>query len=261
MSKRILNKVAYVTGAASGIGFAVAQRFAKEGAHVFAIDIDARNLNFVAEVSAKYSIKTIVTDIANQKQVAASVDQAMKQKGSIDILVNSAAIFDMQPLEQATETDKQKSWNVNVEGTRIVTKLVSEAMVKKGIQGAIVNIASVSGMGAEASKTVYSSTKAEILNMTKQQALDLGKSGIRVNAVSPGPILTPASFKHAKQINVDIEKFKSGTRTATIVGRMGTPEEVASVVLFLSSSEASYVTGTNFIVDGGYILKSLSNET
>lgn len=255
-SGRFLNNIAYITGAASGIGFATAKEFALEGAHVVAVDTDRDGLERLSEVEGLHPITTAQVDITDRQQIVESLKLAKHLGSPISILVNCAAVFDMQPLAQASEADVERSQKVNVKGTRQVTELVAATMIEASVvNGSIVNVSSLSGMGDKANETVYSKTKEAILNMTAKMAVNFGKSGIRVNSVSPGPILTPASYKHADQIGVDIATFKNGAKTSTIIGRMGKPEEVARAILFLASSESSYITGANLVVDGGFSLK------
>lgn len=254
MSGRLANKITVVTGAASGIGFATAERFAEEGAQVVAVDVDIARLDRFTLLSGQidHAVLALVTDIADASQIKTAISRIMGKYGCIDILVNSAAIFDMTPLAEASEKALARSRQVNVLGTRNFMDEVARAMITKGTKGSIINVSSVSGMGGEADKTVYSKTKAEILELTQSSALRLGHSGIRLNSVSPGPIFTEASLKHMEQIGVDEKTFTEGAKTGTVMGRMGTPEEVASAILFLASDEASYITGVNLVVDGGF---------
>jgi NAD(P)-dependent dehydrogenase (short-subunit alcohol dehydrogenase family) len=254
MAERLINQVAYITGAASGIGLATATLFAHEGARVIAVDIDQDGLQKLTQTQDRHSIATAVVDIRNPDRIKESLNQTQSKWGPISILVNSAAVFDMRPLTEASDEDRERSWQVNVAGTQNVTDLVAAAMIEASVQGSIVHVSSVSGMGTRASETVYSETKAALLALTRDQARTLSKSNIRVNTVSPGPILTPASQEHADQIGIDIETFKEGAVTGTLIGRMGTPEEVAKAILFLTSPDASYITGANLVVDGGLSL-------
>lgn len=253
MSSRLGNKVAIVTGAASGIGFATAERFAQEGARVAAIDIDAERLTRFKDISGvARPITTLAVDISDLAAIRAAVSEIAQKYGSIDILVNSAAIFDMTTLASASEQAIDASRKINVIGTGSFLDEVAQSMIEASKPGSIINIASVSGMGVEPVETVYSSTKAEIISLSNKAALRLGKFGIRVNTVSPGPILTEASYKHMEQIGVDEETFTSRARTSTLIGRMGKPEEVANAILFLASDESSYITGSNLVIDGGF---------
>jgi NAD(P)-dependent dehydrogenase (short-subunit alcohol dehydrogenase family) len=255
MSERFEDKIAIVTGAASGIGFATASKFAQEGAQVVAVDIDGPRLQRFTELSGTlHKVDTRVVDVGDSLQVKETVAKVLGTYGCINILVNSAAVFDMRALDAVTEQDIDASRRVNVHGARHFVDTVGAAMVEAGTLGSIVNVSSVSGMGAEVTRNVYSMTKKELLDFTTTAALRWGRHGIRVNAVSPGPILTEASYKHLAQTDMDEATFLDGIRATTLIERMGEPKEVAGPILFLASDEASYMMGSNLVVDGGFNL-------
>jgi NAD(P)-dependent dehydrogenase (short-subunit alcohol dehydrogenase family) len=205
---KLKDKVAIVTGSAGAIGSAIAKRFVLEGAYVVCSDISNEE-QFKEQQSELYNNTSHVlywkTNIADESDVKQCVDKCVERFGKVDILVNNAAVFVLKGLE-ATVEEWQQCLNVNIIGTALMSKYASENM-KKNSSGAIVNISSISGFVAQSNFTVYSSTKASLLQMTRNMAMDLGKSGIRVNSVSPGSILTPASYKHSEQHGISIETF------------------------------------------------------
>jgi NAD(P)-dependent dehydrogenase (short-subunit alcohol dehydrogenase family) len=152
---------------------------------------------------------------------------------------------------EATTADWQRVLKVNVVGTALCSRYAADEM-KKGKQGAIVNLGSISSLIAQPGFVTYSSTKAAILQMTRNMALDLGPYGIRVNCVCPGTILTRASRDHMEQAGMTLEEFVAQEGPKHILGRIGQPREVANAILFLASDEASFITGTHLMVDGGY---------
>jgi NAD(P)-dependent dehydrogenase (short-subunit alcohol dehydrogenase family) len=249
---QLKGKVAIVTGGAAGIGQAIAERFAEEGATVLVLDIDSENLQAL-EIAARkkgHDIKGVLTDISDEQTVERNITEITEQYSSVDILVNNAARFVLKGIE-AESQDWHNSLNVNVCGTAYCTKYTARSMKSHG-GGAIVNIASISGVVAQPDFVTYSTTKAAIIQMTKNTALDLGQYGIRVNCVSPGTIITAATKKHVKKLGITMNEFEHLESEKTVLKKVGRPREVASAVLFLASSEASYISGVNLMVDGGY---------
>src|SRR5262249_22892100 len=179
-----------------------------------------------------------------------AVAETTSRFGRIDILVNNAAAFVLKGLD-ATIDDWRRVLEVNVVGTALCSRYAAEEMRKAG-RGAIVNLGSISSFIAQPEFVTYSSTKAAILQMTRNMALDLGPSGIRVNCVCPGTILTRASCDHMQQAGLTLEEFVAEEGPKHILGRIGRPREVAYAMLFLASDEASFMTGTHLMVDGGY---------
>jgi NAD(P)-dependent dehydrogenase (short-subunit alcohol dehydrogenase family) len=247
MTGRIQGKVAVITGGATGIGEATAELFAEQGASVVIVDRDDSG-EAVADgiVGARF----VRADIANEDDVRRAMGYAESELGGIDILVNNAAVFVLKGLD-ATEREWRQSLDVNVIGTAMCTRYAAESMKKRG-GGAIVNLSSISGFIAQPGFLAYSATKAALINMTRCMALDLAPHGIRVNCVCPGTIRTTATDRHMQQTGETEEEFLAENAPQHLLNRVGTPREVAYAILFLASDEASFITATPLLVDGGY---------
>jgi NAD(P)-dependent dehydrogenase (short-subunit alcohol dehydrogenase family) len=249
---RLPDKVAIVTGAADGIGAATAQLFAEEGAAVVLGDIDEQGGDAVRAriVEAGGRAVFVRADISNETDAAALAAEAERSFGRLDILVNNAATFVLKGIE-ASPADWHRSLDVNVIGTSLVTRAAASVIARHG-GGAIVNLASISSFVAQPHFVTYSATKAAILQMTRNLALDLASSRIRVNCVCPGTILTRASRDHMQRVGMSLDEFIAAEAPKHLLNRIGDPREVAYAILFLASDEASFITGTHLIVDGGY---------
>jgi len=248
---RLKEKVAIVTGAASGIGQATAELFAEEGARVVLADIDTKLGETVTsgireKGGQAHFVRADISSAADARKIS---EQAIQVFDGIDILVNNAATFVLKGFN-ATVEDWQRSLGVNVTGTAMVTQYAVEHMKKTG--GSIVNLSSISAFIAQPDFFAYSSTKAALLQMTRNMAMDLGRYKIRVNSICPGTILTPASFRHMEKLGLSLEQFDAEEGAKTFLGRAGRPREVAYAILFLVSEESSYITGASLMVDGGY---------
>ena len=248
---RLKDKVAIVTGGASGIGRATAELMAEEGAKVVVADVDPQNGQAVAVgIQAKGGAAHYVrADISKEAEAKNISDEALKIFGRLDIAVNSAAVFVLKGFA-ATVVEWQQSFGVNVVGTALVTRYAVEHIKKQG--GAVVNVGSISSFLAQPDFFAYSATKAAIVQMTRNMALDLAPLGIRVNCVCPGTILTAATQRHMDKVGVTLEQFDQEEGAKNFVGRIGQPREVAHAILFLASDEASFITGASLMVDGGY---------
>ncbi|WP_291382478.1 glucose 1-dehydrogenase [Demequina sp.] len=248
MGNRIASKVAIVTGGGSGMGRAHVLRMAAEGASVVATDVNlAAVQDTVAEAVAAggtaIALEQDVTDSARWNEVVAEAEKAF---GKIDILVNNAGILILKPVDETTEEDWDLIFRINVRSVFLGTKAVVPALERAG-GGSIVNISSIYGLVGAPSAAAYQASKGAVRLLTKASAVDLAKYKIRVNSVHPGVIATAMT----KDLLTDPEATKALLGT-TILERPAQPEEVSNVVLFLASDEASFVTGAEYVVDGGY---------
>ncbi len=249
--KRLEGKVALVTGGARGIGRAVCEAYAGEGAKVAVADLLDGDAQETAEAIGGMAIQMDVTDFASIQSGVASVEEAW---GGIDILVNNAGIFNMASIDKVTHEDYRRQFDVNVGGTIFACQAVVPSMKKRG-SGAIINFASQAGRRGEANVTIYCSTKAAVISITQSLALELAGDNIRVNAIAPGVIDTPM-WKHvdsqfAEYENKPIGQKKREVGEAVPLGRMGDPVDVADPCVFLASDEARYITAQTLNVDGG----------
>ena len=257
MCKRLLDKNAIVTGAARGMGFAIAKALYQEGARVAIIDIDEKAVVDAAQQLDRICARVIGkrVDVTNKSEVAGLVQEVKRLWGSVDILVNNAggALNTPYVLEAIDEKDWKLVVDVNLKGTFLCCQAVIPEMVKQG-SGAIVNISALAGhWRASLAGVQYVAAKAGVEGLTRQLAYDWGKCGIRVNAVAPTVTLTGDRVKGLWEAKGEEEKKK--VLSDIPLGRLGTPEEVASVVVFLASSESSYITGITIDVSGGRYLR------
>ncbi len=241
------NRVAIITGAADGIGWATAQCFANAGYSVVIADIH--------QGLARQRCKTLgdrhwvlVCDVTNEEQVDDCIDQVARHYGRIDVLVNNAGIGEQNAV--TTEQDYAKFrqlLDINLGGTFLMSKAVAKVMIKQG-HGAIVNISSIAAVSGIPKRNAYGAAKAGISSMTRSMACEWAQLGIRVNAVAPGYVRTELVNAMEKEGLVDTKKIENDTP----MGRLALPDEIARVILFLVSADASYITGTTLMVDGGW---------
>lgn len=238
--------VAVVTGAARGIGLAIANWFLAHGHRVALLDIDKETLaNTAAGLDDGAPALALQCDVSQPGQVRAAVDTVMSRFGRIDALVNNAGVAVFKPLGDTSFKEWRSVMATNLDGAFLCTQACVPAMLKSG-GGAIVNIASISGLRASTLRVAYGTSKAALIHLTRQQAVELGTVGIRVNAIAPGPVETEmAKLVHTPEIRADYHD-------AIPLGRYGTMEEIAAAAGFLCSPAASYVNGQVLAVDGGF---------
>ncbi|KAK9845875.1 hypothetical protein WJX81_004790 [Elliptochloris bilobata] len=258
MAKRFDGKVAVVTGAAQGIGKAIALRLVSEGAQVVFADIDGEAAGAAKPVNSSWlsvqpALSSFKVDMAQEAEVEALIRHTVSTHGQIDVFVNNAARYIFAETISVTEEELA----TNVKGYVFGVKHAARAMqrnpgdARKLTAGAIVNIASTSGLLAQPGFVPYSMGKAAVMQLSRCAALDLGKHGIRVNTVAPGPILTDGTRRHAESSGQALEVLCEEMTCKQIIQRMGTVDEVAAAVAFLASGDASYITGSCLTVDGG----------
>ncbi len=249
---RLKDKIAVVTGAGAGIGEGIAVRFAEEGARLVLNDLREAGCLATLEKVSKFGGEACVSvaDISTEDGARAISAAAFDRFGGIDILVNNAADFTQKSVEAAELPDWQRVLGVNVIGTALVSKHAIPYLKVNG--GAIVNIASMSGVIAQPEFATYNASKGAVLTMTKCMALDLAAFNIRVNSVCPGCILTSASFREIERMGLTFEQWRDRVAPLHMLNRLGEVREVANAALFLASDEASFITAAHLMVDGGY---------
>lgn len=251
---RLAGKTALITGAARGIGLAFAKAYVAEGARVAIADIDlARAQSAAADIGADaVAVQMDVTDAASiDAAVAATVDAL----GQIDILINNAAIFTAAPITEITREDYARVFDTNVSGTLFTLQAVARHMISRGIKGRIINMASQAGRRGESLVAVYCASKAAVISLTQSAGLNLIKHGINVNAISPGVV----EGEHWEGVDAFFAKYenkapgqkKREVGDAVPFGRMGTPEDLTGMAVFLASDDANYIVAQTYNVDGG----------
>ena len=252
---RLQDRVAIVTGAASGIGRCIAQTFAEAGAKVAVADIDTEGAEQTRMSIENRQGSALVTtvDVSEPDQAARMVEVTVSAFGQVDILVNSAGMGFRHSFLEAKPDDFMRVIKLNLAGTFFCAQAAAREMVKRNY-GRIINIASIAGERAGAGRTAYGPSKAGVMGVTRQAALELGPLGITANAIAPGPIDTPAT----RAIHNDTTR-ESYERLIP-VGRYGTVDEIADAALFLAGERAGYVNGQILFVDGGYVSTGISND-
>lgn len=250
MAGKLAAKVAMVTGAGHGIGAAIAVRLAADGASVLVCDIDPDRAAGVARAITATGAATVphAVDVRNRAQADAAVSQAVSHLGGLDILVNNAGIMDRAPFLDMTDDLWHRVIGTNLYGTFVCGQAAARQMVRQGRGGRIVNIASNSGIFGGRGRAAYGASKAGIVNLTQTMAIELAEHGILVNAVAPGP---------TKSRPDQGDKPGPSILARMPLQRFGTPEEIAAVVAFLASGEASFTTGHVYAADGGFTITGI----
>ena len=244
MSKRFDGRVAFVTGAASGIGLACAQRYLEEGAAVVGYDLNTSD-QWPALANAHF----IQGDVTDEAALQAAVAETINKFGRVDILVTAAGIADAGPVHMVEAAAWDRVLDINLKGTFLAAKAVLPSMIEQR-SGSIITIASVEGLVGSEGGSSYNASKGGVVLLTKNMAMDYAKLGIRVNAICPGFIDTPllrATLDHDFMAD-----YKAEVLRETKLGRFGKPEDIAGAAFFLASDDAAFVTGQALAVDGGY---------
>ena len=258
--QRLPERHALLTGAGSGIGLAVTEAFLGEGASCTAVDLSTEPSSALAELMARHSDRLAYAsaDVTRVEELGALVDGAARRFGTVDILFNNAAVFDMAPLLESDERMFQRLFDVNVKGMFFVMQAVLARLVAAGIPGSIVNLASQAGRRGEALVSHYCASKAAVISYTQSAALAMAPHRIRVNAISPGVIDTPM-WQNVDALFARYEGLAPGAKKVAVgkavpLGYMGTPADIAGAAIFLASDEASYITAQTLNVDGGNVM-------
>ena len=246
---RLAERVAIVTGAASGIGAAIAARYVAEGARVLVVDINEAGGREVAEKLD--GAEFMRADVSSPEETRAMVEAARTRFGGLDVLVNNAFATSPGRVEDLSDEAWQRTQRVNLDGVFYGTRAALPLLLAQG-RGSIVNIASISGLGGDEGLGAYNAAKAGVINLTRTVALEVASRGVRANAICPGVIDTPA----LKGVWDLFPERREPTARSVPLGRFGMPHEIASVALFLASDDAAYVTGAAIVVDGGLTARS-----
>ena len=250
----LTGKTALITGAARGIGYAFARAYSDQGARVAIADIDLAAAKGAARRIGTAAI-AVEMDVSDQASIDTAVRSIDTQLGGIDILINNAALFDLAPIVEITRKSYDKLFSVNVAGTLFTLQAVARVMIARGRGGKIINMASQAGRRGEPLVGVYCATKAAVISLTQSAGLDLIAHGINVNAIAPG-VVDGEHWDHVDSLFARYENLVPGEKkrqvgAAVPFGRMGTPEDLTGMAVFLASSAADYIVAQTYNVDGG----------
>lgn len=248
---RLAGKTAIVTGAGGGIGRAAALRFAREGAAIAVADVQAQAAEETARLIAAEggSAFAVALDVADSKQVRAAVAEILGKLGRVDILYNNAAVTSLASTASITDEELDRVFSVNVNGMFYCSRSVLPDMIGRR-SGVILNNASITGIVGAPGMAAYATSKGAIITFTRTLALEQAENGIRVNCICPASIDTPMLQK-SFAATPDPAQARANNIKRHPLGRLGTPEDVANLALFLASDEASFITGGTYVIDGG----------
>lgn len=257
--KELINlndKTAIVTGGAMGIGFGIARRLAEAGAKVMIADFNEEVGNKAAKGlnDEGFTAAFVKTDVSDEKQVKKAADFVVSKYGGIDILVNNAGIYPLIPVMQMKLADFEKILAVNLKSVFLFTKAAAEIMIKQGRGGKIINITSIDALHpSSVGLAVYDASKHGLWGFTKNTALELAPHNIQVNAIAPGSIATPGAGA-GRPVSPEMEVLAKKFLEKIPMKRVGEPDDIGKVALFLASDLSSYMTGSQIVVDGGVLL-------
>ena len=251
---QLQGKVAVVTGAARGIGRAIAERYGREGARVVIADLNEAGAREVATAVGNGALG-LRLDVTAQDSIDALVARVVAECGGVDILVNNAGLFDLAPIVEITRESYRRVYAVNVEGLLFTMQAVARQMIVQGRGGKIINFASQAGRRGEALVAVYCSSKAAVISLTQSAGLDLIKHRINVNAIAPG-VVDNEHWEHVDAMFARYENLAPGEKKGAVgaavpFGRMARPEEIGGLATFLASADADYIVAQCYNIDGG----------
>jgi len=258
---RMQGKVAVVTGAARGIGRAIVERYAREGAVCAVADINEQAAADTAEALRALGAQafSVALDVTRAESIRSMVEAVVSRAGGIDVLVNNAGVVEIQPIFQIDERAWDRVFDVNVKGLFFTLQAAARHMVERGRGGKIINLASEAGQRADAHVIAYSATKAAVISITKTAALALIPHGINVNAISPGVVDTPmweeVDRLFGKWTGKAVGQTRHEVELQVPFGRFGKPEDLAGAAVFLATEDSGYMIGQTVNVDGGRVMK------
>ncbi len=246
------SKITLVTGAGSGIGEAIALRFAKAGAYVYVVDINAdagrKTVDRLVADGGKGSFHSL--DVSDPKACDELAEHVLKESGRLDVLVNNAGVGHVGTILQTTASDLDRLYSVNVRGVFNLSRAFVGSMIEQG-SGSIINMASIGGIVGITDRAAYTTTKFAVVGLTKAMALDHARTGVRINCICPARVETP--FVKARIAEYpDPQKAYHEMAMSQPVGRMATPDEIAAAALYFAKDESAFVTGSAFVIDGAF---------